>query len=454
MGQSPRISKSAYIRGLQCLKSLYLYKHRYFLRDPMPASQQLKFRRGHSVGELAQQLFPGGMNLKPGHPSQYKKAADATRDVIAIGQEVIYEAVFTHGNLISIMDILVKENGKWNAYEVKSSAAISETYIEDLTFQVYVMSLAGFAPNESWLICLNHDYVFEGEIDTQKLFVKHRLTDEVNKRIGLVPARLEAMFEMLEQKNSPEVKVGTHCRDPYPCDFIGHCHRFLPRRSILDIAGIDEAELYRLANSGLKEPHDALQISDSLFVRNQVNSLETDKPIFDRALVEEWLQQNISSVDVAAMHVVYSKYAVPIIAGAHPYEPIPIAAAIQFADGRTVSAVFGDISPISELEEFVATHAQEYVLLVLDDSITELDDIETANLYPLFLSGAWTSPQFAPDYSAERIRQQFLSPDLRKSWTVLHLENLANRSALKNAAELYCKWQASAVWAVWEKLMS
>lgn len=454
MGQSPRISKSAYIRGLQCHKSLYLYKHRYFLRDPMPASQQLKFRRGHSVGELAQQLFPGGMNLKPGHPSQYKKASDSTREVIAIGQEVIYEAVFAHGNLISIMDILVKKDGKWNAYEVKSSAAISETYIEDLTFQVYVMSLAGFAPDESWLICLNDEYLFDGEIDIEKLFVKHQLTDEVNKRIGLVPARLEAMFEMLEQKNSPEVKVGTHCRDPYPCDFIGHCHRFLPRKSILDVVGIDEAELYRLANSGFKEPHHALQICDSLFVRNQVNSLETEKPIFDRAVVEEWLQQNISSIDVAAMHIVYLKYAVPIIAGTRPYEPIPIAAAIQFADGRTVSVVFGDNSPISELEEFVSTHAQGNELLVLDDSMPERDDIEIVNLFPLFLSGAWTSPQFAPEYSAERIRQHFLSPDLRKSWTELHLENLADRVELKNVAELYCKWQARSVWAVWEKLVS
>lgn len=32
-----RLSKSTFIRGLQCEKSLYLYKHHYKLKDPIPA---------------------------------------------------------------------------------------------------------------------------------------------------------------------------------------------------------------------------------------------------------------------------------------------------------------------------------------------------------------------------------------------------------------------------------
>ena len=41
-----RLSKSTFIRGLQCEKSLYLYKHHYKLKDPTPTSLQAVFDHG------------------------------------------------------------------------------------------------------------------------------------------------------------------------------------------------------------------------------------------------------------------------------------------------------------------------------------------------------------------------------------------------------------------------
>jgi len=53
------LSKSRYIRGTNCSKSLWLYKHK---RDEQKISEATMavFARGTSVGELAQQYFPGG----------------------------------------------------------------------------------------------------------------------------------------------------------------------------------------------------------------------------------------------------------------------------------------------------------------------------------------------------------------------------------------------------------
>ena len=53
-----RLSKSTFIRGLQCEKSLYLYKHHYRLKDPTPSSLQAVFDQGTNIGLLAQELFP------------------------------------------------------------------------------------------------------------------------------------------------------------------------------------------------------------------------------------------------------------------------------------------------------------------------------------------------------------------------------------------------------------
>ena len=58
-----RLSKSTFIRGLQ-EKSLYLYKHHYKLKDPIPTSLQAVFDQG-TILILAQELFPNGVDASP-----------------------------------------------------------------------------------------------------------------------------------------------------------------------------------------------------------------------------------------------------------------------------------------------------------------------------------------------------------------------------------------------------
>ncbi|HOI33240.1 MAG TPA: hypothetical protein PLC47_10765, partial [Bacteroidales bacterium] len=88
------LSKSTYIKSLQCQKALYLHKKRPFLRDKMSAVQLAKFRRGTAVGVLARDLFPGGIDMTPKSPSQYQAKRDET--LLALQNPeitTIYEAV-------------------------------------------------------------------------------------------------------------------------------------------------------------------------------------------------------------------------------------------------------------------------------------------------------------------------------------------------------------------------
>jgi hypothetical protein len=59
------LSKSTFIRGMQCEKSLYLNKHGRNLRDEISPEQMAVFSQGTNVGELAQGLFPGGVDCTP-----------------------------------------------------------------------------------------------------------------------------------------------------------------------------------------------------------------------------------------------------------------------------------------------------------------------------------------------------------------------------------------------------
>jgi len=59
------LSKSTFIRGTQCPKSLYLYKNFFNQRDKISAAQEAIFSRGTNVGVLARNIFPGGTDASP-----------------------------------------------------------------------------------------------------------------------------------------------------------------------------------------------------------------------------------------------------------------------------------------------------------------------------------------------------------------------------------------------------
>lgn len=223
------LSKSTFIRGNQCLKSLYLNKKRPFLRDKPSPEQLAKFRRGHQVGSLAQKLFPGGTDFSPRSPALYQKAILLTREAIRTNSyNILYEAGFQFDRLLILLDILSKENGKWHAYEVKSSYKISDTFILDAAFQYYVITNAGLQLHDFTIVYaspeLDYDKINEyGNLDS--LFIRERVLERILPLQDFVKEKVIKEKETLALDKSPIIEMGEHCYDPYPCDFIGHCKK-------------------------------------------------------------------------------------------------------------------------------------------------------------------------------------------------------------------------------------
>ena len=103
-----RLSKSTFIRGLQCEKSLYLYKHHYKLKDPISTSLQAVFDQGTNIGLLAQELFPNGVDASPENHFKMVESARKTLAFITEGESIIYEATFIYNDVLAALDILVK----------------------------------------------------------------------------------------------------------------------------------------------------------------------------------------------------------------------------------------------------------------------------------------------------------------------------------------------------------
>ena len=55
------LSKSSFVMGCQCTKLMWQHKYKYAERK-VSVETQSKFDRGHIIGELAQHLFPDGID--------------------------------------------------------------------------------------------------------------------------------------------------------------------------------------------------------------------------------------------------------------------------------------------------------------------------------------------------------------------------------------------------------
>jgi hypothetical protein len=222
------LSKSTYIRSLQCLKSLFLYKYHYKLRDPLPPELQIRFDKGHNIGRLAQQLFPGGIDASPDQPFNYYKSVALTQELILKGYNTIYEASFQFEKVLAIADILVKKAGKWFAYEVKSSLSISETYLKDAALQYFVITKSGLQLEDFSIIYLNQKLNEALISEPSKIFTEQSVFDYCTLQGDYVNKNISIAKEMLVKKIIPEVEIGDHCLKPYRCDFYNFCHRTEP----------------------------------------------------------------------------------------------------------------------------------------------------------------------------------------------------------------------------------
>jgi len=99
------LSKSSFLKACQCPKALYMSKHNRDLREETDAALQAIFTQGKKVGEMAQKLFPGGVDCTPGSNFDYQEAVMRTREEIAKGTKAIYEATFQFDGVLAALDI-------------------------------------------------------------------------------------------------------------------------------------------------------------------------------------------------------------------------------------------------------------------------------------------------------------------------------------------------------------
>ncbi len=323
------LSKSTFLRGLQCAKSLYLYKNFIQLRDKQSAETTAIFNRGNNVGILAQKLFPGGVDATPAKRSDNILAVEKTQQLIESGAEVIYEAAFQHNGVLAILDILVKKNNEWYAYEVKSSTKISKTYLLDAALQYWVITNYGLPLADISLIIINNQYTRDGNLELDKFFAVKTVKQEALQQQEMIEEKVYQSKLVIANPEQPKVAIGEHCFIPYHCDFMGVCWKNVPVNSVFEITGIPKSEQFALYNAGYKT------ISEIPFKNNlgananaHVQAVQTDEEKIDKTAISTFL----SKINYPLFFMDFETFmpAIPIYNKTKPYQHIPFQFSLHY----------------------------------------------------------------------------------------------------------------------------
>ena len=224
---TPRLSKSRFQYGLQCLKRLYLETYSRELADPVAPALQAIFDTGTSVGEMARLRFPNGRLVEETY-QQHGQAVETTRSFLEAGDvSAIFEAGFTFEGIRTRVDVLRKSGpGTCNLIEVKSTTRVKPEHITDVAIQLYVAEGSGVPIDRAFLMHLNRDYVYEGgDHDMRALFSAQDVTRAARTFAEeRIPGELARMWAALQEQAEPDIATGPHCESPYRCSFYDYCH--------------------------------------------------------------------------------------------------------------------------------------------------------------------------------------------------------------------------------------
>jgi len=313
------LSKSQYLRGLQCHKSLWLYKHRPELREKPDTQTESLFETGYQVGDLAKGLFLDGVEVTFAS-DDFNGMVERTKALIANGTEVIYEATFSENGIFAIADILVKNGDGWDMYEVKASTSVKDYQVKDASVQWYALGSA-IRLNRAYIVHINNQYVRNGALDIDVLFTIVDITEEVQAKQDAIRHNIEEMKQMLKGE-MPDIDIGGHCDDPFGCDFKEHCWKHVPNPSVFNLYWMGWVKKFEMYYKGMLTyvdiPDDfSLNATQKL----QVQTAKTAKPHIDKEVIKKFLDTIKFPINFFDFETFQN--AIPRFDDQRPYQQIP-----------------------------------------------------------------------------------------------------------------------------------
>ena len=213
------ITKTDFVRGMQCPRMLWLDKHKPKLKV-IPPEIQAKLDAGNAFGDQAMAMFGPYEEMtiyRPGTQIPDKKAmVEKTAYHLEAGTKVICEAAFMNYNNYCAVDLLRKTESGYQMYEVKNAPELQDQFIRDVAFQHYIVSRCGLKIEKIFI-------VLHGK-NPEEPFFPVDVTKEVKGLYRWVNEHIWDLNRMQKEPEEPSIVPCGQCNDPYDCWYYQYCH--------------------------------------------------------------------------------------------------------------------------------------------------------------------------------------------------------------------------------------
>lgn len=327
--ESTFLSKSKYCNAVQCNKILWLDKNRKEICKSSTRESILK--NGKEVGELARGIFGEYTNIA--FSENFSNMVLSTESAIENRIRIITEASFNYeGNFCSI-DILKNDIDGIEIYEVKSSTEIRDIYIDDVSYQLYILLGLGYCVKKVCVVYINNQYERKGELELDKLFNIEDVTQIAFSKQNEVKSKIKEINEYMQHEDEPDTDIDTYCFKPYECPYWEYCTRNLPSNNVFKIASMQTKTKFKFYKNNIIEFKDLLNANLSQKYKEQIEfEILNRSPKIDKDKIKSFLDDLYYPLYFLDFETY--QQSIPKYDGIRPYEQIPFQYSLHYIENE------------------------------------------------------------------------------------------------------------------------
>ena len=458
------LTKTSYLNGLNCEKFLWIDSFAQNKISPPGAFAQNLMDDGNEVGELVQDLYPGGTKVSKSIIDRDERIS-FTNHLIENGVKIIYEATFFAENIEIRVDALLKVKDGYEIRELKSTKWKTDStkkdkkflkYINDVSIQYYVLNKLGYYIANTYVMAIDGEYIRGDSLDIKNFFKEIDVSDEVLYTQKSIPEKVKAFNEILSDNNSePKTDIGSHChKDGQKCGAKKYCwqhQRKIPDYSIFDIFSLGKKSL----SLYFEDIVDIVDIPESYkktplqeFYIDHWNNKST-------SINHKEIENFLSKLNFPLFHLDFESYnpAIPKYKNSRPYQQIPFQYSIHVEhndDKYEHKEFLGNPKndPREELILQLLKHIEGTSSVIVYSSFEESRIKELARDFPKYSVKLLAIIPRIKDFEDLFIKRYYYSYKFKKKYSIkkvmqLLVPKMENRYVdLKNAKKVSCGEEA------------
>lgn len=382
------LSKSRYCKARQCKKIIWLkkYKPEYAIQK----ARDIVLENGTKVGQLAKGLFGKYENID--FNENLNIMIDQTKKLLKNKPNIITEASFNYNNNFCSVNILKNDIDGVEIYEVKSSTEISDIYLDDVSYQYYILNNLEFNIKKACIVYINNKYVKQGNLELNKLFNIEDVTEIAKSKQQEIENNIYELNKYMEEHmdNEPKDDIGIKCFKPYECEFWEYCTRNLPKPNVFDIkGGMHLDKKFEKYYDGKISFNDLQNENINPKYLEQIDfELNNLQPKIDK----DYIKEIIKALNYPLYFLDYETYqvAIPEIDGTRPYQQLPFQYSLHIIKEEGAAIEHKEFLAEIEDKDFIRHFAENLIkdipdngsVIIYNRAFEPARNREIAEMYP------------------------------------------------------------------------